>query len=187
MSHHTTNVYCIQCDLTFVDVVACSEHIETSTNHPCCKTCCRRFLNQNSLFLHLKYAAPHLSPAPQDDEEEVVDGDEVLLSWRSGFMPDVDVEEEYRSEEECWSEDFDTSSIGSASDSGTELDSEHEIEYNRDHMILLAGTEPGPEYREWLFENLDDLSGIPAMCHCLLIADSGVITMPSDKRRGPPK
>jgi hypothetical protein len=119
-------------------------------------------LNQNSLFLvssyilveagwlylsffqHLKYAAPHLSPTPEDDEEEIVDGDEVLLSCRSGFMPDVDVEEEeYRSEEECWSEDdywsedFDTSSIGSASDSGTELDSEHEIEYNVGSVTLV--------------------------------------------------
>ncbi|KAJ7222062.1 hypothetical protein B0H12DRAFT_1078264 [Mycena haematopus] len=119
MSHLTADVYCSQCDLHFADVVARSEHIESSTNHPYCETCCRRFLNENSLSLHLKYAARHM---PLESEgEELLDGDDVLLSWASGPVS-------YSTAEEYWPEEDYDSNDSTTSDS--ELDSEHEGEHS---------------------------------------------------------
>ncbi|KAF7348607.1 hypothetical protein MVEN_01378500 [Mycena venus] len=169
MSH----VYCNQCDLHFVDVEARSEHIESSLNHPFCETCCRRFLNKNALSSHLKFAAPHLCL----EDEEFLDGDEILLSWTSSFALDFNTAEEKSwSEEDYWSSGLDTDSDDSTSDSETELDSEPESEDNRDCTIVLAGAEfePIPEYPELLFENLVDSSEIPAPCHRQIGADSSV-------------
>ncbi|KAF7338767.1 Protein HIR [Mycena sanguinolenta] len=162
MSYLTTDVYCSQCDLYFVDVVARTEHIESSTDHPHCETCCRRFLNQNSLTLHLKCAARHLPPVSED--EELLDGDEVLLAWTSGFIP-YSIAEEYWPEEDYWSSEFDDDSNDSTT-SDSEPDSEHEGEHNRDRTTFLMGTESGLEYRELLFENLVDSSDNLAPRHC---------------------
>ncbi|KAJ6469384.1 hypothetical protein C8R45DRAFT_1105248 [Mycena sanguinolenta] len=166
MSHLTTGVYCSQCDLYFADVVARTEHIKSSNNHPQCETCCRRFLNENSLSLHLKCAARHLPPESED--EELLNGDDVLFAGTSDLVPYSIAEEDYWPEEDYWSSEFDEDSNDSTT-SDSEPDSEHEGERNRDRTIFLVEAEPSPEYRELLFENLVDSSDNLAPSHwCVL-------------------
>ncbi|KAJ6572165.1 hypothetical protein B0H19DRAFT_1065140 [Mycena capillaripes] len=123
-----TSPYCRQCDLYFVDAKARSEHIELSPSHPCCETCCRRFLNENSLSLHLQCAAHHLSPGKE--EEEILDGDEVLLAWKGGIAPYLNIPQD-----DYWSSDSDADSNNSTSDSETELESNPETEDSHDRKM----------------------------------------------------
>ncbi|KAJ7931317.1 hypothetical protein B0H13DRAFT_1858157 [Mycena leptocephala] len=167
MPHLSTDVYCRQCDLYFVDVEARSEHIKSSPSHPFCKTCCSHFLNENSLSLHLECAAHHLSPRPSQQAEEILDGDEVLLNWTSGIASYLNIPDE----EDYWSSEWDADSNSSTSDSGNELGSDPGTEHND----FLVGIEPGPEYRELLFENFVNSSEIPVHCHCLGIPKSEVM------------
>ncbi|KAJ6600006.1 hypothetical protein DFH09DRAFT_1303361 [Mycena vulgaris] len=125
-SHLLTDVHCNQCDLYFVDVDARSEHVQSSSSHPFCATCSRRFLNENFLSFHLKCAAPHSSGEHEDPETEFLDGDEVLLDWTSKI-------EEHLSylnipEDDYWSSESDADSSSSTSDWGNDLDSDHESE-----------------------------------------------------------
>ncbi|KAJ7150889.1 hypothetical protein C8R43DRAFT_1191405 [Mycena crocata] len=164
----STNIYCGQCDLTFVDVQARLEHIGSSSFHPFCKTCKRRFLNDNALTYHLKCAAPHVTPI-QVAEEEMLDGDEILLNWTSAH--DASISYLNISENDYWSSsesDSDSSSL--ISESGSELVSDSEnFEHQNDVIILLARTEPASEYRDLLFENLVNSSEISAPFHWCVV------------------
>ncbi|KAJ6470249.1 hypothetical protein C8R47DRAFT_760771 [Mycena vitilis] len=110
----STNIYCVQCDIYFIDVQARLEHIEASLSHPSCETCCRRFLNQNSLSLHMKCSTTHLCPGQK--EEELLDGDDVLIAWSTR-------ESVYNSTtlKDYWSSQLDSDSDGSTSDSEPDL------------------------------------------------------------------
>ncbi|KAJ7096060.1 hypothetical protein C8R44DRAFT_889788 [Mycena epipterygia] len=124
----STHVHCTQCDFYFVDAEARSEHVESSSSHPLCEPCSRRFLNENSLSFRHKCAAPHL-PSKQS-EEDLLDGNEVILNWAKdsineslSYFPIM--EDDYWSSE---SEDADSNS-SSTSDSGNG-DSDDETEYH---------------------------------------------------------
>ncbi|KAJ7746486.1 hypothetical protein DFH07DRAFT_1063008 [Mycena maculata] len=137
----STKVHCGQCDLYFADVQARSEHIDSSPFHPLCKTCGRFFLNENSLSIHLKCAAPHW---PQREEAEILDGDEILLPWTSNIDIDthpshLDVSED---NSDYWSSESEVDNASSTSDSRAEPDSDCESEYEKDSIISFARTEP---------------------------------------------
>ncbi|KAJ7484317.1 hypothetical protein FB451DRAFT_1392881 [Mycena latifolia] len=171
-SHISVNVHCDQCDLDFVDVEARLEHVESSSSHPFCETCSRRFLNENSLSFHLKCAAPHLSS--EDAEDEVLDGDETLLRWTSDIEEHLSYFNLLGLEDDYWSSESDADSNSSTSDWGNEPDSDHDHDskFDNECIIVLVGREPSPEYRDLKFENFVNLSEIRASCYWYVMCAS---------------
>ncbi|KAJ7512384.1 hypothetical protein B0H11DRAFT_1950943 [Mycena galericulata] len=161
LSQLSTDVQCGLCDLHFVDVEARAAHIESSPKHPFCETCCRRFLNESCLVVHLKCAAPHWSQ--HGEQDELIDGDEVLLAWTSNV--DMEALSSYPNvSEDYWSSESDVESSCSTSDSGTELEADREGDHENDRSILRGDTEPGPEYQDFLFEDSVRSSEILDLC-----------------------
>ncbi|KAJ7753837.1 hypothetical protein B0H16DRAFT_1690726 [Mycena metata] len=175
-------VYCAKCNLHFPDVDARSAHVDSSSTHPICGTCCRRFLNDNTLSVHLKCAQLHLASSQDSDEGEILDGDEVLTSLTSELVPYFGIPED---DEDYWSSESDAGSCSSNSDSGTELESDYEMEQNHDCAISLAASETGPEYHGLSAENFVDSSEIRVACYCPIIDKSEEIaTSPEERDSG---
>ncbi|KAK7046912.1 protein HIR [Favolaschia claudopus] len=146
------SVYCAVCGLYFDDVVARSEHIEHSLKHP-------RFIN----FLESSSSTSHSVPEGEDGGD-ILECDEVILTWMNDFATSFDAAEiEQGSEEDFWSSEIDTDSNGS-----TESDK----------------CEEGSTYHELLFKNLVDTSEIPESCHCLSVAESKPTQLYIDERIG---
>ncbi|KAJ6619438.1 hypothetical protein B0H10DRAFT_2163883 [Mycena sp. CBHHK59/15] len=59
--HSDRETYCARCDMYFISEQQRSEHVQSSSNHPRCKQCDRRFLNKKTLsaMQHLTYSRYH--------------------------------------------------------------------------------------------------------------------------------
>ncbi|KAJ7676467.1 hypothetical protein B0H17DRAFT_124822 [Mycena rosella] len=180
--HLSANVHCAPCDLYFTDAEARAAHIESSATHPLCETCARHFLNENALSFHLKCAAPHLSFEDQEEEaeEEVLDGDEILLRWTSDIAEHISYFSIPAPEDDgYWSSEDDADTNSLTSDWGNELDSDsdgesHKFDNDWTVDIVFAGAEVAPEYRDLKIEivNLVNSSEIRESCNCPMTAKS---------------
>ncbi|KAJ7636876.1 hypothetical protein FB45DRAFT_1056143 [Roridomyces roridus] len=151
-------VHCAHCNLHFPDVEARGTHVESSSKHPSCEPCGRRFLNEHSLRVHLECASTHRDD--NGDGEEDLHGDDVLLAWSANS----DESDSSSFFEDYWSSESEMemdSSSSATSDSGSELDSERDEgdSIHNDGMIFLAGSQPDWEYRDMLLEKQADGGG----------------------------
>ncbi|KAJ7669406.1 hypothetical protein DFH06DRAFT_183068 [Mycena polygramma] len=162
----STSIYCLQCDLYFIDVQARLEHIESSLSHPSCETCCRRFLNENSLSLHMKCSTTHLCSGQR--EEEFLDGDDVLIAWATRNLAHLST-----SPKDYWSPQLDSDNDGTTSDSEPDLNLDLTSKTVRSYWR-------GPNQATLHLGNFVNSSENTATCHCLIIAKPEAIATYSE-------